>query len=405
MRIALVSSELAVGKTIDGGLGNAVFRLATALIDHGQEVLVIRPGEKAGDTDLKGARVLTVDCRRPSWHGVINRLSLGQFDMGLHMVHLARSLGATIARTQAEKPLDLAHFSNLGGISLFCEPGLPHVIRISSDTPSDRNAGGYDNQNRLAMFQQERLEAWAIRRADGVYGPSRHHAEIAGRRYRRPIEVIRPPVFSETGERDDSVFREKLGKEPYLLFFGRLNRLKGLLVLAEILQPLLAAHPGLRLVVIGREHAGHDGMSMKDYLSLKAGQVAERLIMLDPLPHPRLYPIIENAIAVILPSLVDNLPNTMLESMMLGKVVIGTRGTGMDELIEDGINGLLCRPGDPDDLLRIVERCLSMPEVSRRDLGRAAPQAIQELRPEKTIPPLLEFFERIVQKKEVGSRR
>lgn len=276
---------------------------------------------------------------------------------------------------------------------------------MSSDTPSWRAAGGYDNQNRFAMFQQEQIEAWAIRRASAVYGPSSHVADLVSRRHRRPVELIRPPVFAETTERDDSVLRQRIGKGSFLLFFGRLNRLKGLLDLAELLQELLRSHPELRIVVIGREHAGHQGMSMADYLRSRAGVYAERLIVMDPIPHPQLYPILERALAVLLPSLIDNLPNTMLESMMLGKVVIGTQGTGMDELIEDGRNGLLCRPQDPEDLHRAITRCLEMSDATRMQIGLAAKRKMMELKPEKTIPPLVEFFRRVVQEHKTGRSR
>jgi len=146
-------------------------------------------------------------------------------------------------------------------------------------------------------------------------------------------------------------------------------------------------------------------MSMADYLRSRAGVYAERLIVMDPIPHPQLYPILERALAVLLPSLIDNLPNTMLESMMLGKVVIGTQGTGMDELIEDGRNGLLCRPQDPEDLHRAITRCLEMSDATRMQIGLAAKRKMMELKPEKTIPPLVEFFRRVVQEHKTGRSR
>jgi glycosyltransferase involved in cell wall biosynthesis len=44
----------------------------------------------------------------------------------------------------------------------------------------------------------------------------------------------------------------------------------------------------------------------------------------------------------VIPSLEDNLPNTMLESLMCGTPVIGFPVGGIAETIEDGVNGYLC---------------------------------------------------------------
>jgi glycosyltransferase involved in cell wall biosynthesis len=46
--------------------------------------------------------------------------------------------------------------------------------------------------------------------------------------------------------------------------------------------------------------------------------------------------------AFIIPSLEDNLPNTMIESLMCGTSVIGFPVGGIAETIEDGVNGYLC---------------------------------------------------------------
>ncbi len=48
-------------------------------------------------------------------------------------------------------------------------------------------------------------------------------------------------------------------------------------------------------------------------------------------------------IVLFLPSRIDNLTNTCIESMALGKVVIGTQGAIFEQLIEDGVNCFLCR--------------------------------------------------------------
>jgi len=80
------------------------------------------------------------------------------------------------------------------------------------------------------------------------------------------------------------------------------------------------------------------------------GQHQSKLQVLYPLPKPELYAVLQRADATVLPSLVDNLPNTAIESLMLGVPVIGTRGASIDELVEEGVTGDLVAPGDVEGL-------------------------------------------------------
>ena len=45
----------------------------------------------------------------------------------------------------------------------------------------------------------------------------------------------------------------------------------------------------------------------------------------------------------VTPSVADNLPNTVAESLLCGTPVIGFPIGGINNMIEDGINGLLCQ--------------------------------------------------------------
>jgi len=137
---------------------------------------------------------------------------------------------------------------------------------------------------------------------------------------------------------------------------------------------------------------------MREHLRKKAGRHRNRLILLDPIPHTRLYPIISAAEAVILPSLIDNLPNTMLEAMLHHRIVITTRGSGADELIDDGSSGILCERGSPGSLLDAIDRFLHLEPGQKKEMGERAFARVRELRPEKTIPDLIEFFRDVCRK-------
>jgi glycosyltransferase involved in cell wall biosynthesis len=97
---------------------------------------------------------------------------------------------------------------------------------------------------------------------------------------------------------------------------------------------------------------------------------------------------------VVLPSLVDNLPNACLEAMALGKPVIGTSGASFEELLTDGISGFLVPPGDPRALADRIIAVWDRPDLD--SIGEAARRRAGELAPDRTIPLLEEHFRLVV---------
>jgi glycosyltransferase involved in cell wall biosynthesis len=69
----------------------------------------------------------------------------------------------------------------------------------------------------------------------------------------------------------------------------------------------------------------------------------------------------------VIPSLEDNLPNTMLESLCCGTPVLGFPTGGIVDAIEDGVNGLLCDEISVNALVKGLNRFLSGEVVFDRE--------------------------------------
>lgn len=86
-----------------------------------------------------------------------------------------------------------------------------------------------------------------------------------------------------------------------------------------------------------------------------------------------IYKIID---VMAMPSLTEGTPMVLLEAMALGIPVVATRVGGMAIMIEDGVDGLLVRPADVEDLAKGLERILTNPALAH-ELGRKARKKVR----------------------------
>ena len=78
----------------------------------------------------------------------------------------------------------------------------------------------------------------------------------------------------------------------------------------------------------------------------------------------------------VLSSLREGLPNAVLEAMAMGVAVVSTRVAGVPKLIEDGKSGLLCPPGEVDQLAGAMRRPLA-DETLRSQLAAGGRRTIE----------------------------
>jgi glycosyltransferase involved in cell wall biosynthesis len=86
--------------------------------------------------------------------------------------------------------------------------------------------------------------------------------------------------------------------------------------------------------------------------------------------------ILGAAEVVVQPSDWEGLPMVVLEAMSAGRPVVATRIRGVQELVRDGIDGLLVAPGDAHALATGIRTLLDHPDLARR-LGAAAASRVE----------------------------
>ena len=73
---------------------------------------------------------------------------------------------------------------------------------------------------------------------------------------------------------------------------------------------------------------------------------------------------------VVLPSYREGTPRTLLEAAAMARPIITTDAVGCREVVDDGVNGYLCKVRDAEDLSAKMELMLSLSPEQRSEMGQ-----------------------------------
>ena len=108
-------------------------------------------------------------------------------------------------------------------------------------------------------------------------------------------------------------------------------------------------------------------------------------------------PFIAQADCIVLPSYREGTPRSLLEASSMGKPVITTDVVGCRQVVQDGVNGFLCRVKDPDDLAEKIKKMAELNESERALLGNnGRKKIVSEFDESIVINKYLEVIESIV---------
>jgi len=379
-----------------GGIGTYLVEMTRALSAGGHQVTVISQGDQTWSVQASDS--LRVVRLRPFGESLSEYRGLWRGAEALRRSRLDFNWAAArkLREVHRENPVDLVEAAEFDGNGFFVpvlEPRIPLVVRLHTARYFIHKIGGRPQRgNWKWVYGQERS---SIRRADALSSPSRAMMEIAtswasprGSKIQatipNPISVGKPQSTSEIGME--------------LLFVGRLEKLKGVRAIGEAIPILMTRSPSLRCRFLGGGlFHPEDGRSTESWLRDKVGSEHADRIVFETVSREEVLSRMTQARAVVLPSLWENFPYALLESMACGVPVVATDVGGIPEMVLDGETGLLVPPDNPEALAEAAIRLLEDKELSTR-MGKAARQHVEaNFTADKILPKMLDFYELVIQ--------
>ncbi len=164
------------------------------------------------------------------------------------------------------------------------------------------------------------------------------------------------------GEDEHEFVKESANNKFNLLYIGHIKRNKGLLELLVSFEKLQRKNPdrNIYLYIVG---AGDTPENEDEIRSAYKKSGIANVEFTGILHGNAIRDIYRMADTFVLPSYSEDQPLTLIEAMSCGLPVISTAVGSVPSLVEEGVNGFLVTPQDPDSLFDALSKILSSKEI------------------------------------------
>jgi glycosyltransferase involved in cell wall biosynthesis len=116
--------------------------------------------------------------------------------------------------------------------------------------------------------------------------------------------------------------------------------------------------------------------------------------------HKDLPGIMEKTDLFLLSSVLEGQPLALVEAMAYSCPIVATSVGGIPELIQDGVNGFLCPPGNPECLAEKVMELVENPRL-RKQMGAEARRKYEQgpYQPAAVSGELMEIYQEALEGK------
>lgn len=189
----------------------------------------------------------------------------------------------------------------------------------------------------------------------------------------------------------DMAYIKSLGiRVPYLLYVSQLHRYKNVVTLLEAFARLCGEYHGISLVIVGSIADRSYGLEIDR--TIRMLNLLESARVVPGVGRNDLLGIYREALGVVYPSLAENCPFALLESMAMGKPIAASRIGAIEEICGDA--AIYFDPHRPEEIVTAMRRLVE-DESLRSDLSLRAIARARQFSWEETARRTLEVFERV----------
>jgi L-malate glycosyltransferase len=226
-----------------------------------------------------------------------------------------------------------------------------------------------------------------LRAADRLVVPSGFLQEVF-RRFGVPSEVV--PNIVDLGRFTPRAEPAAHRDSPHLVVTRNLEPIYDIGTALEALALIRKARPGARLTVAG---SGPESARL-EALARELG-LADQVTFTGRLDNDEIAGLYRQADVCVNPSLVDNMPISLLEALASGVPVVSTDVGGVRFVVRHGESALLVPPGNPEEMARAVLDLLADPDRAAR-IVRAGRESVQQYTWSFVRPRLLDIYRGLV---------
>jgi alpha-maltose-1-phosphate synthase len=196
------------------------------------------------------------------------------------------------------------------------------------------------------------FEATEHRLADVIVVPSKFVASTLIENGVEAAKLAIVPFGTDTEFFKPTIDRPS-NPQSVFLFVGSLNARKGMPVLLNAWRRLNPSHCQLLIAGYG-EIPDHE---------IRKG-IPDSVRILGRKNRNELKELLDRADVFLFPSYFEGLAQVQIEAQAMGVPVVGTRASGAEDLVENGINGIIIPEGSEEDLMEAIERFLLRPHLA-----------------------------------------
>ncbi len=183
----------------------------------------------------------------------------------------------------------------------------------------------------------------------------------------------------------------KQEKVPFsLIQVGHLTAQKQADVTIRAFALLVKEHPQATLTLIGQGPMRERWQALCTELG-----VADKVRFLGQIPNDRVLAEMGSSQFFVMPSVGEGFGIVYLEAMACGCITIGTKGEGIADLIQPGVNGFLVEPHAPESIVQVITSCLQDPQAAQT-IAESGQTAATELTWETNAKHYIELIEEII---------